>query len=88
MGFEEHKFFCPICGEAGIPLMRKTGHKHKKFHRKWLYCPTCKKETNHVEVTNEEEENLFFENMELGVYDLEEEESLAALRVSRKWENN
>lgn len=72
MSYERHKFFCPFCGEEGIPLMRKMGHKHGKFHRKKLYCIHCKKETNHIEITNLDEELTFFENLALGVYDDEE----------------
>ena len=52
--------------------MRKMGHKHGKFHRKKLYCIHCKKETNHIEITNLDEELTFFENLALGVYDNEE----------------
>ena len=68
MAYEEHKFFCPICGREGIPLRRKTGHRHSKFHRKKLYCLNCKAETNHIEIMDDEQEKIFFNNLKEGVY--------------------
>ena len=47
--YEEHQFYCLLCGRPGIPLRRKTGFKHEAFHRKKLYCPFCKKEVNHID---------------------------------------
>ena len=39
---------CPECGNV-FPIMRKQNKQKKTFHRKWLFCPICKKETNHIE---------------------------------------
>lgn len=39
---------CPECGSV-FPIMRKQSKQKKIFHRKWLFCPKCKKETNHIE---------------------------------------
>ncbi len=48
--FETHTFWCIRCGQQTIPIMRKAGFMHGKFHRKKLYCLHCQKETNHVEI--------------------------------------
>lgn len=79
----EHRFFCIKCGKEGIPLQRKQGHKHGKFHRKKLYCPYCKLEVNHIECRTDEEIYEFKTNFENGVYKDEAEESLAYVRNSR-----
>lgn len=42
---------CPECGNI-FPIQRKKSKQKKVLHRKWLYCPICKKETNHIEVKN------------------------------------
>ena len=68
MKTEVHKFFCPRCGLETMPLPRKSGHKHKAYHRKKLYCPWCKEEVNSVEVSTVEEELKFKQNYESGVY--------------------
>ena len=39
---------CPECGTR-FPIMRRLGKQKEQFHRKWLYCYRCKKETNHIE---------------------------------------
>ena len=80
--FKTHRFFCIQCGHEGIPLARKQGHKHSKFHRKKLYCPYCKMEINHVECQNEEDVYNFKIDFEEGVFADEVEESLAHLRDS------
>lgn len=79
----EHRFFCIKCGNEGIPLQRKQGHKHGKFHRKKLYCPYCKLEINHIECRTDEEIYEFKTNFENGVYKDEAKESLAYVRNSR-----
>ena len=50
-----HRFFCIKCSGEGIPLPRKQGHKHERFHRKKLYCIHCKEEVNHIECKNDDE---------------------------------
>lgn len=72
--FEEHKFFCIICGRAGIPLQRNRGFRKGQFHRKKLYCPWCHEMTNCVEVRNLEEEEKFTNDFKEGKF-LEEVEA-------------
>ena len=81
--YEEHKFYCLLCGRAGIPLPRRKSFQHGAFHRKKLYCPYCKVEVNHIEIKNLEQEKKFLKNFENGVYKDEAEESLAACGGSR-----
>ena len=40
---------CPECGSI-FPIMRRECNQKKAFHRKYLYCPTCKKTTNQLEM--------------------------------------
>lgn len=80
--YEEHKFYCLLCGKAGIPLRRNVGFKHGALHRKKLYCPYCKTEVNHIEIQNLEEEIRFKEDFAKGVYKNEAEESCNFLRNS------
>lgn len=47
--YVEHSFFCVRCGNRGIPISRNVGHQHERFHRKKLYCLTCKTDVNHIE---------------------------------------
>lgn len=74
--FEQHRFYCIKCGKESIPLARRHSHKHKKFHRKKLYCPWCKVEINHIECSSQEDVDAFKENFAAGVYEGEVEESL------------
>jgi hypothetical protein len=74
---ELHNFYCLNCGNRGISLMRKQGYQHEQFHRKKLYCPTCRKEVNHIECKTMEDVEEFLENFKNGVYKDEAEESLA-----------
>ena len=39
----------PECG-CIFPIMRRECNQKKAFHRKYLYCPTCKKTTNQLEM--------------------------------------
>ena len=75
--YQTHRFFCIKCGKEGIPLARKQGHKHERFHRKKLYCPYCKMEINHVECQTDEDVYNFRVDFEEGVFVDEIEESLA-----------
>lgn len=40
---------CPECGST-FPISRRLGKQKKLYHRKKLYCVTCKKETNQIEI--------------------------------------
>ena len=40
---------CPECGNI-FTIQRRIGNQKKLYHRKWLYCPICQKDTNHIEV--------------------------------------
>ena len=45
----ESNFYCVICGNKGIPILRKSGSAREAGHLKKLYCLNCKTETNHAE---------------------------------------
>ena len=83
--FKTHRFFCIQCGNEGIPLARKQGHKHGRFHRKKLYCPYCKMEINHVECKDDLDAYEFKVCFERGVFASEIEESLAVIRSAGQW---
>ena len=80
---EEHSFYCLNCGLKGIPLMRPNSRKREKFHRKKLYCPHCKMETQHVETSNNHEAAEFKELFSQGAFIEENRESLEYLRQNR-----
>ena len=40
---------CPDCGNV-FTIQRRRIKQKKLYHRKWLYCPICQKDTNHIEV--------------------------------------
>lgn len=48
-------FYCPTCGQRGYELPRPSGHRREKFHRKWLYCPHCRKQVNMIECKDDED---------------------------------
>lgn len=77
---EEHTFFCINCGQKNVPLFRNRGFRHKKHHRKKLYCPFCKTEVNHIECKDYEEIEDFLEKFKNGEYQNEAKESLSFLR--------
>ena len=81
--YQMHRFFCIKCGNEGIPIHRKQGHQHGRFHRKKLYCPHCKVEINHVECKNLEEVEIFHEAFEGGYFKNEAEEPVPVGRTSR-----
>lgn len=74
--YEEHQFYCLLCGRPGIPLRRKIGFQHGSMHRKKLYCPYCRVEVNHIEIKTLDEKITFEENFKNGVYKNEAEASL------------
>lgn len=86
--YQTHRFFCIKCGKEGIPLARKQGHKHERFHRKKLYCPYCKMEINHVECQTDEDVYNFRADFEEGVFIDEIEESLAHVGSSWQWQEH
>ena len=81
MKYEAHRFFCLKCGHENLPIYRKVGHQHKKYHRKKLYCPYCGTEVNHIEIRNDEEAYLFRKEFETGAY---EEEALASIEYVKE----
>lgn len=83
---DTHRFFCMKCGNEGIPLPRKKGRKHSKFHRKKMYCPHCRKIINHIECRNEIEVEKFKEDFNSGEFLDEVEESLNHVRNNRRLE--
>lgn len=76
-GHEEHTFWCICCGKSGIPIQRRVGFQHERFHRKRLYCPWCRAEVNMVECKTYADVLEFKENFENGVFKEEAEESMA-----------
>ena len=81
MKFNEHDFYCIKCGHKGIPLSRKQGHQHERFHRKKLFCIYCQQEVNHIECKNDEDVAEFKRNFENEVYKDEAEESVSYVRA-------
>ena len=77
---EMHDFFCLKCGNKGIPIGRKQGFQHGKYHRKKLYCPTCRQEVNHIECKTMDDVEEFKFNFENGVYKDEAEASICYVR--------
>ena len=81
--YTQHSFYCTQCGNEGIPIMRKEGHQHGRFHRKKLYCLHCKKEINHIECKTYADVIEFKENFKRGVYKNEAEASVCFVRSER-----
>ena len=82
--YQIHRFFCIKCGNEGIPLSRRQGHKHEKFHRKKLYCTHCKQEINHIECKNDEEVYDFRLDFGEGAFINEAKESVAISGMPRQ----
>ena len=82
---EDHQFYCLACGAKGLPILRKQGQLKGKFHRKKLYCPTCKNTVNHIECRTMEEVEIFKQEFKQGVYEDEAKESLVASRATWLW---
>lgn len=74
--YEIHDFYCLNCGNKSYPIARKRSHLHEKNHRKKLYCLNCKKEVNHIEVRNYEEQQDFLERFKNGEFIEEAKESI------------
>lgn len=77
---EMHDFFCLKCGKKGLPVHRRQGHQHGKYHRKKLYCFYCKEEVNHMECRNQAEIDEFKAAFERGEFVTEALESLVHCR--------
>ena len=84
-GYEIHKFYCINCGKEGVPLARKHGHMHGKFHFKQLWCCNCKLLVNHMECRNDIEVQEFKDNFKQGVYKDDAEQSISHCRSVRLW---
>lgn len=80
---EMHDFFCLKCGKKGLPVHRRQGHQHGKYHRKKLYCFYCKEEVNHMECRNQAEIDEFKDAFERGEFIDEAEESISYVRSER-----
>lgn len=76
--YEEHSFWCINCGQPTIPLTRKQGFQHGRFHRKKLWCYHCKTEINCVECKTPEDVEIFKEDFMKGLFIDEAQESMAA----------
>ena len=55
---EIHYFFCCVCGNEGIPIIRRKGQLREKNHKKRLFCVKCQKRVNHTEYTEFEAEKI------------------------------
>lgn len=76
--YEQHDFYCIKCGKKGIPLSRKVGFQHSKFHRKKLYCIYCGMEVNHIECKTYEDVENFLQDFKEGKFKDEAEKSVFA----------
>ena len=81
--YVSNEFYCMCCGTRGIPIPRTQSLKREKFHRKVLYCCTCREEVNHIECKNMYEVEEFKTNFMNGVYKNEAEASISHVRSSR-----
>lgn len=48
--FPSSDFYCTICGNKGIPIIRQPSKAREPGHLKKLYCLYCNKETNMAEI--------------------------------------
>ena len=71
-----HDFYCIECGNRAMSCIRPRAHRREKFHRKKLYCPTCRATINCVEVKNDCEAFEFREAFEAGEFVKEAQESI------------
>lgn len=55
-------FYCTQCHKKGLPVWRKLGREREPGHLKKLYCFYCKKETNHIEI-KQNNQNYTYEDM-------------------------
>jgi hypothetical protein len=77
MSYEKSEFYCLNCGNKGIPCLRPQGRRRGVFHRKKLYCPTCKATLNHIECKNEYEVHEFKQMFAEGTF---QEEAAISLK--------
>ena len=78
-----HDFYCLKCGRKGLPVHRRIGHQHAKFHRKKLYCFYCQEEINHMECRTQAEIDEFKAAFERGDFVDEAEESICFIQSGR-----
>ena len=45
----DNEFYCVICKNRGLPVIRRRGKERGAGHLKKLFCIHCGKETNHAE---------------------------------------
>jgi len=45
----DNEFYCVICGNRGLPVVRRKGKEREAGHLKKLFCIHCGKDTNHAE---------------------------------------
>lgn len=76
-------FYCMNCGCRGLTLPRTRAHQREKFHRKRLYCPTCRIDVNHIECRNDIEAYEFKEDFAAGVYKEEAQNSIDYIKNER-----
>jgi hypothetical protein len=79
---ELHSFYCMNCGKKALELMRKCGKQHGDFHRKKLYCPWCKVESNCIECRTPFDVEEFQANFAEGLYKEENEQSIEYVRAN------
>ena len=82
--YEQHKFFCPKCGQENYSLSRNIGHKYSKFHRKKLWCYHCKQELNCIECRTDMEIQEFKEKWAAGEFEDEVAESIRLMEEHKK----
>ena len=45
----DNEFYCVICHNKGLPVIRRKGAERESGHLKKLFCLYCNKTTNHAE---------------------------------------
>ena len=83
--YSVHDFYCLKCGNKGLPIQRGRNLQREKFHRKKLYCMTCKEEVNHVECKNLEDVEVFKDAFNAGYFKQEAEMPVVDGRRSSLW---
>lgn len=43
-------FYCTVCGNKGLPVVRTKGKEREPGHLKKLFCLHCQKECNMIEI--------------------------------------
>ena len=61
---KDNEYYCTICGNKGINIVRIKGREREAGHLKKLFCLTCQRDTNHTECvpnTKYTKEDFFIE---------------------------